>query len=270
MRARHVGHPADHHLRVLVFLLRRLAWGAVVVGATALVAFTGLRALRPELFAGVGLVEGVRYDLDRLLSWEFHPPGFTRGRTMGEIMGDGWLTDLYFMAGTLVLGVGGGFAAAVWCANRRGGHWRDGGPLNGDGAAAGGDRVAADAVRDRRRHAGGLPAHRAGEGAVAAPGGPPPPGSRGLPAGGVVRERLRPADRHEHGPDRSRLQRAGRLSPLREGDRGARPARARPGLPVAAGLRHLRRDLHRRGDDHRRLRGRPAGPKIRTGDKLPS
>ena len=105
---------------MLVFLLRRLGWGVVVVAATALIAFAGLRALRPELFAGVGLAEGVRADFDRLLSWEFAPVGFTRGRTMGEIIADGWLTDVYFMAGTLLLGVGGGFAAGVWCANRRG------------------------------------------------------------------------------------------------------------------------------------------------------
>ena len=113
-------HPADHHLHVLVFLVRRLAWGAVVVLATAFIAFAGLRALRPELFEGIGLIEGVRADFDRLLSWEFEPPGFTQGRTMGEIIADGWLTDVYFMAGTLLLGVGGGFAAGVWCANRRG------------------------------------------------------------------------------------------------------------------------------------------------------
>ena len=105
---------------MLVFLLRRLAWGVVVVGATAFIAFAGLRALRPELFEGIGLMEGVRADFAKLLAWQFDPPGFTQGRTMGEIIADGWLTDVYFMAGTLLLGVGGGFAAGVWCANRRG------------------------------------------------------------------------------------------------------------------------------------------------------
>jgi peptide/nickel transport system permease protein len=105
---------------VLVFLLRRLAWGVVVVAATALIAFAGLRALRPELFEGVGLVEGVRADFRELLSWELKDQGFTQGRTMEEILADGWLTDVYFMLGTLAIGIGGGFAAGVWCANRRG------------------------------------------------------------------------------------------------------------------------------------------------------
>ena len=105
---------------MLVFLVRRLAWGVAVVAATALIAFAGLRALRPELFAGVGLLEGVRQDFARLLRWEFQPLGFTYGRTMGEIIRDGWVTDVYFMGGTLLLGVAGGFAAGVWCANRRG------------------------------------------------------------------------------------------------------------------------------------------------------
>ena len=113
-------HPADHHPHVLVFLFRRLAWGVVVVGATALIAYAGLRALRPELFEGTGLVEGVRGDFERLLRWELPDQNFTQGRTMEEIIADGWLTDVYFMAGTLLLGVGGGFAAGVWCANRRG------------------------------------------------------------------------------------------------------------------------------------------------------
>ncbi len=103
-----------------MFLLRRLAWGVVVVAATALIAFAGLRALRPELFAGVGLVEGVRADFRELLSWELKDQGFTQGRTMEEILADGWLTDVYFMLGTLAIGIGGGFAAGVWCANRRG------------------------------------------------------------------------------------------------------------------------------------------------------
>ncbi len=103
-----------------MFLLRRLAWGVVVVAATALIAFAGLRALRPELFEGVGLVEGVRADFRELLSWELKDQGFTQGRTMEEILADGWLTDVYFMLGTLAIGIGGGFAAGVWCANRRG------------------------------------------------------------------------------------------------------------------------------------------------------
>lgn len=111
---------AVHFEEVLGFLLRRLAWGVVVVAATAFIAFAGLRALRPELFGGVGLLEGVRADFAQLLSWEFHAPEFTHGRTMGEIIGDGWTADVWFMGGTLLLGVGGGFAAGVWCANRRG------------------------------------------------------------------------------------------------------------------------------------------------------
>ncbi len=105
---------------MLGFVVRRLGWGVLVVAATAFLAFGGIRALRPELFAGQGWLEGVVADFDKVLSWQFDPVAFTRGRTMGEILADGFLTDVWFMAGTFAIGIGGGFAAGVWCASRRG------------------------------------------------------------------------------------------------------------------------------------------------------
>lgn len=106
---------------MLGFLLRRLAWGVVVVGATALIAYAGLRALRPELFEGTGLAEGVGSDFGKLLSWDLgHVTFLYDHRPMARVIADGWQADVFFMAGTLALGVTAGFAAGVYCANRRG------------------------------------------------------------------------------------------------------------------------------------------------------
>ena len=109
---------------MLVFLLRRLAWGVLVVAATALLAFGGIRALRPEIFPGVGWWEGVRADFDRVLSWELGDVGFTRSHPpMARLLGDGWVPDLLFLLGIFAIGVPAGIAGGIYCANRRG-QWR--------------------------------------------------------------------------------------------------------------------------------------------------
>ena len=106
---------------MLTFLLRRLAWGSLVVLATALLAFGGVRALRPELYEGVGWWEGVRADFDKLFSWELGRVTFLLDRReISQVLRDGWLPDLLFLAGIFAIGVPLGIACGVYCANRRG------------------------------------------------------------------------------------------------------------------------------------------------------
>jgi peptide/nickel transport system permease protein len=115
---------AGHCLTVLVFLLRRTAWGVGIVAATAFLAFGGIRALRPEIFPGIGWWEGVRGDFDRLLSWDLGNVAFTRSYPpMARLLGQGWVPDVLFLLGIFAIGVPAGIAGGIYCANHRG-RWR--------------------------------------------------------------------------------------------------------------------------------------------------
>jgi peptide/nickel transport system permease protein len=106
---------------VLAFLLRRLAWGTLVVLATALLAFGGTRALRPELYEGTSWLDGVTGDFRRLFSWEMpHVTFLLDHRSISQVLRDGWIPDVLFLAGIFAIGVPVGIAGGIYCANRRG------------------------------------------------------------------------------------------------------------------------------------------------------
>jgi peptide/nickel transport system permease protein len=105
---------------MLGFLIRRLFWAAVVVLATALLAFGGLRALRPEIFPGEPWLGGVRGDLQRvLIDQDFGHATFLAAQSpINGLVNRGIVVDVLFLAGTFVIGVTLGVSAGLWCASR--------------------------------------------------------------------------------------------------------------------------------------------------------
>jgi peptide/nickel transport system permease protein len=104
------------------FLLRRLAWAVLMVLGTAVLAYGGLRALRPELFEGQALLPGLRSDLERVfLHFDMGDACFQIGcPPLREILLRNVEADLWLLGGTFAFGVAGGVAGAVWCAARQG------------------------------------------------------------------------------------------------------------------------------------------------------
>jgi hypothetical protein len=88
----------------------------------AIVAYGGMRALRPEEYGGTGVMTGLRGDLDRaLLHFDFGEACMFRGcPKVRELWARGYEADLWLLGGGLLFGVVGGVGAGVWCATR----WR--------------------------------------------------------------------------------------------------------------------------------------------------
>lgn len=96
-------------------LVRRIVFAPVVFLAVAAVMYGGLRILRPDLYApGDSLVGGTAHDLARVLHLEFGcAPACT---PLGEMWHRGMAADLWLLAGAMILGLGGGILAGLWCA----------------------------------------------------------------------------------------------------------------------------------------------------------
>ena len=95
---------------------------SAVLTFVAVAALTSLipRVLRPELYPG-GVVTGVAHDLERLFLhfdlgrawlWPAEPP-------ITPMFKRTFAADLWLLAGAMLIGVGGGVAAGLWCASRR-------------------------------------------------------------------------------------------------------------------------------------------------------
>lgn len=109
-------------MRLLGFLLRRLLWAAAVVVSTAVFAYGGIRALRPELDPSHGLLSGLWADLRRVfVDRELGYGCFAAGcPDLDEIVGRSWTADVFLMSGALAVGALVGVAGGVWCATHRG------------------------------------------------------------------------------------------------------------------------------------------------------
>jgi peptide/nickel transport system permease protein len=88
----------------------------------AVVAYGGMRALRPEEYGGTGLITGLRGDLDRaLLHFDFGEACMFIGcPQVHDLWVRGYAADLWLLGGGLLFGVVGGVSAGVWCVTR----WR--------------------------------------------------------------------------------------------------------------------------------------------------
>jgi peptide/nickel transport system permease protein len=84
------------------------------------VAYGGMRALRPEDYSGTPLVSGVRHDVGRaVLHFDFGRSCMFAGcPRVAALWARGWGADLSLLLGGLAFGVAGGTAAGVWCTRR--------------------------------------------------------------------------------------------------------------------------------------------------------
>ncbi len=106
----------DHVEGMLAYLLRRLALGVGVLVATAVVAYGGIRALRPDtVLDGRGLVAGTWHDVERVfLHLDFGDPA------VREELLRGLPTDVTLVFGGFLLGTLAGLWLGSWSAARRG------------------------------------------------------------------------------------------------------------------------------------------------------
>src|SRR5215213_1624179 len=81
---------------MLLYLLRRLFYGALVILATTVFAYGGIRALRPDI------------------------PGYAATPRLDDLWARGLFIDITLLAGALVIGGFGGHFAGRWCAAHRG------------------------------------------------------------------------------------------------------------------------------------------------------
>jgi peptide/nickel transport system permease protein len=109
---------------MLLYLARRVFYGALVVFATAVFAYGGIRFFRPDLpaYAGTTWLDGTWHDVTRaLLHLDF---GVTCMYTGCPRLHDLWMRGLFIdislLAGALLIGGFGGFLAGRWCAAHRG------------------------------------------------------------------------------------------------------------------------------------------------------
>jgi peptide/nickel transport system permease protein len=103
------------------FIAARLAWVPLTFFAVAALTFLMPRALRPELYPGQGVLSGVLHDLERLfLHFDLGRAWLWPGQPeIGPMLQRSFAADLWLLGGAMVIGVGGGVAAGLWCASRR-------------------------------------------------------------------------------------------------------------------------------------------------------
>jgi peptide/nickel transport system permease protein len=95
------------------FLLKRLAFGVLVVFLTAWFAYGIIRLLRPEMYGGQSLIAGTWHDVDRaVLHLTLGDPEIKQDWL------DGLWADVFLMAGGAIVAVVIGVAGGVWCAAR--------------------------------------------------------------------------------------------------------------------------------------------------------
>jgi peptide/nickel transport system permease protein len=90
---------------VLLFLARRIAYGALVVLAMAIAAYGGIRALRPELYGGEAWLSGTLHDVNRaLLHLDFGGYCGPTCPTIHDEWAAGVLVDVTLLGGAILLG----------------------------------------------------------------------------------------------------------------------------------------------------------------------
>lgn len=97
-----------------------MIFAAACFVAVVVIAYGMMRVLRPELYPGEGLLEGVWSDLDRtLLHFEFGGACMFVGcPPIRDLWLRGYGADLWLLVGAFVIGIPLGVAGGVWCAMR--------------------------------------------------------------------------------------------------------------------------------------------------------
>lgn len=98
----------------------RLANAALVLLAVAVVDYGMIRVLRPEMYPGEGVLEGLAADLDRVLLQRDLGEAcmFPGCPPLNRLFRQGFAADLWLLTGALAIGIAGGLAGGVWCATR--------------------------------------------------------------------------------------------------------------------------------------------------------
>ena len=109
---------------MLVYLVRRLFYGALVVVATAVFAYGGMRALRPDTpaYQGTPLLTGTWDDVTgALLHLDFGVTCMYSGcPRLHDLWIRGMFIDLSLLFGGLLIGAVSGYVIGRWCAAHRG------------------------------------------------------------------------------------------------------------------------------------------------------
>lgn len=109
---------------MLVYLARRLMYGAFVVLATAVFAYGGIRALRPDTpaYQGTPWLTGTWHDVSRaLLHLDFGVTCMYTGcPRLHDLWVQGLFIDVALLMGALLIGAVGGYLIGRWCAAHRG------------------------------------------------------------------------------------------------------------------------------------------------------
>jgi peptide/nickel transport system permease protein len=110
--------------RVLVYLARRLFYGALVVFATTVFAYGGIRALRPDIprYAGTTWLQSTWQDVSNaLLHLDFGVTCMYNGcPRLHDLWTRGLFIDVSLLFGALVFGAFGGVFLGRWCAAHQG------------------------------------------------------------------------------------------------------------------------------------------------------
>src|SRR3954462_5833501 len=106
---------------MLVYVARRLFYGALVVFATAVFAYGGIRALRPDRYPGQGWLDGTWHDTERaLVHLDFGTTCITPScPPIRTLWADGIVIDLGLVFGALIIGAALGTLLGRWCAAHR-------------------------------------------------------------------------------------------------------------------------------------------------------
>src|SRR5215213_1375070 len=109
---------------MLLYLLRRLFYGALVILATTAFAYGGIRALRPDIpgYAATPWLDGTRHDVSRaLLHLDFGVTCMYTGcPRLHDLWTRGLFIDISLLGGALLIGSVGGAFLGRWCAAHRG------------------------------------------------------------------------------------------------------------------------------------------------------
>jgi peptide/nickel transport system permease protein len=99
----------------------RLAWALLTFVAVAALTSLIPRVLRPEYYPGEGVAGGVVHDLGRVfLHLDLGRAWLWAGQPeIRPMLERSFGADLWLLGGAMVVGVGGGVAAGLWCASRR-------------------------------------------------------------------------------------------------------------------------------------------------------
>lgn len=105
---------------LLLWLVRRVAFGALTLLAIAAITYGMARVLLPQHYPDTPVISGTLHDLERgFLHFDWGVACGWPGCPPIRVMFDrGYAADLWLIGGALVIGITAGLLGAIWCARR--------------------------------------------------------------------------------------------------------------------------------------------------------